>query len=584
MKRYVWLLIMLLPALVFAAPGDKITVGGMALPLSADSVTDGATNKTFTATEKAKLATLDATQLRDRSTHTGTQPATTIATDDTHQFASTAEKSAWNAKQDALGFTPLSPSNNLSDLASPATARAALGLGNVSNTADSDKPVSAAMQEALNAKAPLAAPTFTDSVTAPSFNSNAADGYHYVLPYNSTAFAGTPSVGMIQTTPTGPQWYTGSAWEAIGSGGGGTWGSITGTLSAQTDLQTALNAKASTGYVDTAIAGVTAGNIPFVSDTTPPSAENTINYSRSDHKFRFRYPGGNVYASAAMTLETAADTTPAAFAFTDETDVAMSTTQTATPVQITGINYPTAVTATGGTAAICTGATVGTCGKFSASPGNIALNQYVSAQHTSSASNSTAVDTVVTIDGVSDTFTSTTVAGSACSETPGSDVTAAGTIWNAENVYRAATVFNDTSSRSICKIGFYVNSVTGSPTGNYTVRIYNLGASNELGALVAESTTSLTASQLTSSAYNYFDFSGATLSANTSYAVVFWNSASSAEWAENYVNLQVTTTVSGSDTNQASAKWQTSGAISGTMPTFPHVSGTWTKARIFYVQ
>ena len=80
---------------------------------------------------------------------------------------------------------------------------------------------------------------------------------------------------------------------------------------------------------------------------------------------------------------TAWDTTPAAFSFTDLTDVALSTTQTATPVQITGIDYPAAVTASGGTAAICTGATVGTCGTFSASPGNVALNQYVSAQHTS---------------------------------------------------------------------------------------------------------------------------------------------------------------------------------------------------------
>lgn len=37
-----------------------------------------------------------------------------------------------------------------------------------------------------------------------------------------------------------------NAVNAGGGGGGGTWGSITGTLSAQTDLQTALNAKVST--------------------------------------------------------------------------------------------------------------------------------------------------------------------------------------------------------------------------------------------------------------------------------------------------------------------------------------------------
>lgn len=37
---------------------------------------------------------------------------------------------------------------------------------------------------------------------------------------------------------------TNSSMTGVGAGGGGTWGSITGTISAQTDLQTALDAKA----------------------------------------------------------------------------------------------------------------------------------------------------------------------------------------------------------------------------------------------------------------------------------------------------------------------------------------------------
>ena len=45
-----------------------------------------------------------------------------------------------------------------------AAARTAVGLGNVDNTADSAKPVSTAQQTALNAKAPLASPTFTGTV------------------------------------------------------------------------------------------------------------------------------------------------------------------------------------------------------------------------------------------------------------------------------------------------------------------------------------------------------------------------------------------------------------------------------------
>ena len=62
---------------------------------------------TLTGTEKIPIGRVGGTTaistttgaLLNRANHTGTQPATTIATDDTHQFASTAEKSAWNAKQ-----------------------------------------------------------------------------------------------------------------------------------------------------------------------------------------------------------------------------------------------------------------------------------------------------------------------------------------------------------------------------------------------------------------------------------------------------------------------------------------------------
>jgi hypothetical protein len=46
--------------------------------------------------------------------------------------------------------------------------KTAVGLANVDNTTDLAKPVSTATQTALNAKAPLASPTFTGTVTLPS--------------------------------------------------------------------------------------------------------------------------------------------------------------------------------------------------------------------------------------------------------------------------------------------------------------------------------------------------------------------------------------------------------------------------------
>jgi hypothetical protein len=45
---------------------------------------------------------------------------------------------------------------------------AMVGLGSVDNTSDAGKPISTATQTALNAKAPLASPTFTGTVTIPS--------------------------------------------------------------------------------------------------------------------------------------------------------------------------------------------------------------------------------------------------------------------------------------------------------------------------------------------------------------------------------------------------------------------------------
>lgn len=69
----------------------------------------------------------------------------------------------------------LQANNNLSDVQSISTAKlnlnlvkADVGLGNVDNTSDMNKPVSTAQQTALNLKADLASPTFTGDPKAPT--------------------------------------------------------------------------------------------------------------------------------------------------------------------------------------------------------------------------------------------------------------------------------------------------------------------------------------------------------------------------------------------------------------------------------
>lgn len=56
-------------------------------------------------------------------------------------------------------------SGNYSSLRARGTTAADVGLGSVNNTSDANKPVSTAMQTALNAKAPINNPTFTGIVT-----------------------------------------------------------------------------------------------------------------------------------------------------------------------------------------------------------------------------------------------------------------------------------------------------------------------------------------------------------------------------------------------------------------------------------
>ena len=90
------------------------------------------------------------------------------------------------------------------------------------------------------------------------------------------------------------------------------------------------------------------------------------------------------------------------FTFVDQTNVPLSTTITSAAVTITGIAAPAAISVTGGTYSIGCGAT------FTSAIGSISNGQTVCVRHTSAATASTVTNTVLTVGGVADTFTSRT--------------------------------------------------------------------------------------------------------------------------------------------------------------------------------
>ncbi|MDT8426755.1 MAG: hypothetical protein RQ733_12380, partial [Methyloprofundus sp.] len=97
------------------------------------------------------------------------------------------------------------------------------------------------------------------------------------------------------------------------------------------------------------------------------------------------------------------DTTPSQFSFIDQVDVALSTPVNANNLVITGINATTPISVSGGQYAV-------NGGSFTASPGTVNNNDAVQVRQTSSASYATASHATLTIGGVSDTFTVTTLA------------------------------------------------------------------------------------------------------------------------------------------------------------------------------
>lgn len=92
--------------------------------------------------------------------------------------------------------------------------------------------------------------------------------------------------------------YPANTWTAVGSGAGGTWGSITGTLSSQTDLQSALNGKQSTlSFIDSLVN--TAGSVALSGDTASPG---NLKYYGTNSSGTLGYNSLTSYANSTVAF------------------------------------------------------------------------------------------------------------------------------------------------------------------------------------------------------------------------------------------------------------------------------------------
>lgn len=149
--------------------------------------------------------------------------------------------------------------------------------------------------------------------------------------------------------------------------------------------------------------------------TTPTSINSTFTPVGTSVKLRF-----GVWDFGSVNFDNltiggssgGSDTTPNAFTFTDVTGAALSTVYTSNAITVAGINAAAVISVTGGEYRINSGAWV-------TSSGTVNNGDSVQVRRTSSGSVSTAVTVVLTIGGVSDTYSVTTGTGGGGGARPG---------------------------------------------------------------------------------------------------------------------------------------------------------------------
>ena len=154
--------------------------------------------------------------------------------------------------------------------------------------------------------------------------------------------------------------------------------------------------KQTAGTPTLTLTNATTASVSFTAPSPTADTRFTFALTVSDGK-------GATTSDSVDVVVKAVDTTPDAFTFTDQTGVALSAVVTSNEITVSGINAPTAISISNGKYSVNGGA-------FIATAGTVKTSDKVKVQHTASASPATKVDTVLTIGGVVDTFSSTTAA------------------------------------------------------------------------------------------------------------------------------------------------------------------------------
>ncbi len=304
----------------------------------------------------------------------------------------------------------------------------------------------------------------------------------------------------------------------------------------------------------------------------------------------------NTFTSTTLAI----DTTPDAFSFTDQTDVGRSTTITSNAITVSGINSAAAISVSNGEYRINNG-------NFTSTTGTVANGDTVQVRHTSSGSFSTTTDTVLTIGGVSNTFTSTTLAidttPDAFSFTDQTDVGRSTTITS-----NAITVsgINSAAAISVSNGEYRINngnftSTTGTVANGDTVQVRHTSSGSfstttdtvlTIGG-VSDTFTSTTLPDTTPDAFSFTDQTDVERStAITSNAITVSGinsaaaiSVSNGEYRINNGDFtNITGTVANGDTVQvrhtSSDRYGTVGTLTDTILTIGGVSDTFTSTTL----